>query len=703
MNFRLLPALALSLTLAACQATVPLTQSLQKPAQSVSATEQVHVSLGEISRFHAAFANSSLLAYIKISVSGQGLSSPVSADGVAFLPVSGGSLTATISNLPISDGGIRVVTAKGYDANQNELPAYELKGWYISHSAGGSTSVTVSKRYYLLGKIIEDLTANNPTLLAKLDLSALQSVLETMSGYNATIGTFATSPSLYGLSALIAALPADGSTPTASALSTAALGSTGSANIAYQTPNGKKLDEDVVFAVDDPASTPVVVPRLSASFGNVGLTGLQPGSWTLEARTQAGTLLGSTTATVTTGGGVSFGNLTLTLTGVKEIPDEFRVNTYTTAAQGAPSVGMDASGNYVVAWQSTDQDGSGNGIYAQRYNAAGVPQGAEFKVNTYTTNPQLNPSVAVDADGDFVVAWESYGEGELFKYENIYAQRYNAAGVAQGGEILVNSHTTNSQRNPAVAIDKNGNFVVAWDDFGVDGSGKNISARRFNSDGSAVAADFVVNTTTTDDQYNPAIAMDDNGDFAIAWQSGASGATDIYARRYNSAGVAQGNDFLVNTYTTSVQISPAIAMDSTGNFVVAWHSQQDGDGYGIYAQRYAAAGSPQGSEFRVNTYTTDNQVTCAVAMNAGGEFVVSWESGNQDGSGSGIYAQRYTSGGTAQGGEFRANAYTTDAQTVPSLRLDAAGNFVLAWQSGGQDGADNGIYAQSAYYLSLPR
>ena len=87
---------------------------------------------------------------------------------------------------------------------------------------------------------------------------------------------------------------------------------------------------------------------------------------------------------------------------------EFQVNTYTTSVQALPSVAMDADGDFVVAWHSgnfgSGQDGSLYGIYAQRYNAAGVAQGSEFQVNTHTTERQAFPSVAMDADGDFVVA-----------------------------------------------------------------------------------------------------------------------------------------------------------------------------------------------------------------------------------------------------------------------------------------------------------
>ncbi|MDP3856771.1 MAG: Calx-beta domain-containing protein, partial [Stagnimonas sp.] len=115
-----------------------------------------------------------------------------------------------------------------------------------------------------------------------------------------------------------------------------------------------------------------------------------------------------------------------------------------------------------------------------------------------------------------------------------------------------------------------------------------------------------------------------------------------YAQRYNAAGTPQGSEFKVNTTTANNQSDPAIAMDADSDFVVSWASNsQDGSLYGIYAQRYNAAGTPQGSEFRVNTYTTNNQDSPAIAMAADGDFVLSWASKLQDGSLNGIYAQRF--------------------------------------------------------------
>lgn len=73
---------------------------------------------------------------------------------------------------------------------------------------------------------------------------------------------------------------------------------------------------------------------------------------------------------------------------------EERVNAYTVDYQYAPSVSPLAGGGYVVVWTSREQDGSNDGIYAQRFTASGVPTGPEFRVNTTTANHQLEPRVA---------------------------------------------------------------------------------------------------------------------------------------------------------------------------------------------------------------------------------------------------------------------------------------------------------------------
>ena len=106
--------------------------------------------------------------------------------------------------------------------------------------------------------------------------------------------------------------------------------------------------------------------------------------------------------------------------------NEFQVNTYTLSEQRDPATAALADGGFVITWMSDGQDSSGNGIYAQRYDASGNVNGAELQVNTYTTDDQDDSSTAALADGGFVVTWQSYGQDG--NSSGIYAQRYDADG-----------------------------------------------------------------------------------------------------------------------------------------------------------------------------------------------------------------------------------------------------------------------------------
>ncbi len=123
------------------------------------------------------------------------------------------------------------------------------------------------------------------------------------------------------------------------------------------------------------------------------------------------------------------------------------VNSYTNNRQitaAAASVAIDADGDFVVVWTSYDQDDLDGyaGVYGQRYNASGVAQGSEFQVNTTTGSNQWAGAVAADADGDFVVVWFGYGSGDA---DGVYGQRYNSLGTAVGSEFLINSNIGDSQ------------------------------------------------------------------------------------------------------------------------------------------------------------------------------------------------------------------------------------------------------------------
>ncbi|HEY8153160.1 MAG TPA: hypothetical protein VII72_03435 [Myxococcota bacterium] len=326
---------------------------------------------------------------------------------------------------------------------------------------------------------------------------------------------------------------------------------------------------------------------------------------------------------------------------------------------------------------------------------APVPDGAQFQINTYTTHNQNYSSVATDADGDFVVVWQSYGSsGTDTSLYSIQGQRYASDGSPQGAEFQVNTYTTVDQQNPSVAVDAGGGFFVVWESRGspgTDTSATSVQGQRYASDGSTQGGQFQINAYSTERQVFPSVAAAPGGEFVVVWASSGSNGTDtssssIQGQRYASDGSAQGGEFQVNSYTTNYQGTATVAAAADGDFVVAWVSRGSfgtDNFYGsIQGQRYASTGSTQGGQFQVNTFTTFIQIDASVAMADAGDFVVVWRSVGSYGTDQSDYSlqgQRYASDGSMQGGQFQVNTYTTDDQRSPTAAMDADGGFVVTW------------------------
>jgi hypothetical protein len=237
------------------------------------------------------------------------------------------------------------------------------------------------------------------------------------------------------------------------------------------------------------------------------------------------------------------------------------------------SVSTAGDGSFVTVWQSDDQDGSGWGIYGQRFDNAGNKVGTEFLVNTTTTGSQTEPDVVSFDNGAFVVTWASGFE--------VYGQRYSSSGNPVAGEFFIGD---GSYPDVARSGDQ---FVIAWK------CTMHVCAQRYAANGSPLG---VIQVTATPGNYEyPAVAAAPNGTFAVTWTGNDGDGLGVEARRYGSSGQPLGTPFAVNLYTQADQWYSRIAMSDPGNVLVVWHSDgQDNDQYGIFAQRFNAAGEPRG-------------------------------------------------------------------------------------------------------------
>ena len=136
-------------------------------------------------------------------------------------------------------------------------------------------------------------------------------------------------------------------------------------------------------------------------------------------------------------------------------------------------------------------------------------------------------------------------------------------------------------------------------------------------------------------------------------QSSPTAGTSILvtaASGTRTAGAATSVNGVALAYGTTFSYinasNPSVACDGAGDVLVSWSEEDyvkagDTPDWNVWAQWYVAGGTPLGKAFEVNATTKNAQRYSAVAMDAQGDFVVTWQSQGQDGSGYGVYAQRY--------------------------------------------------------------
>lgn len=379
----------------------------------------------------------------------------------------------------------------------------------------------------------------------------------------------------------------------------------------------------------------------------------------------------------------------------RSVRNEFRVNSYTANDQNYPAIAPLTDGGFVVMWSSADQDGDGYGVYGKRYGANGtevtIPTSGgavenEFRVNSYTTSWQTDPSIAPLTDGGFVAIWTSYdqdGDGD-----GIYGKRYSANGTevalptsgeggAIGNEFRINSYTLKDQNYPAIASLPDGSFIVTWASDNQDGDGYGVYGKRYDALGTeltlptsgiggALGNEFRINSAVANDQKSPAITILPNGGFVVIWES-----VGIHGKFYDVNGAeltlptsgidgAVGNEFRVNSYPY-IFGNPTITSLTDGGFVVMWvsDSQRRFNTGDIYGKRYFANGTElalpssginnaSGNEFWVRSNTDINSKggDPTIVSLHDGSFVATWTSYEQDGDDSGIYGKRYDANGT---------------------------------------------------------
>jgi len=269
-------------------------------------------------------------------------------------------------------------------------------------------------------------------------------------------------------------------------------------------------------------------------------------------------------------------------------------------------------------------------------------------------------------------------------------------------EFRVNSYTTSFQRDVDIAMDAAGSFVVVWDSYGQDGDSGGIFGQRFGADGNSIGSEFQINTGTTGNQKVPAVAMNAVGNFVVVWRGPGEDQNDIFAQRFDANGQVIGDEFQVNSNTVDEQLCPSVAMDNDGKFIIVWESvntPQEGM-RAICAQSYDSSGQPLGSQIRVN----DQNCACRypdVALSNSGQAIVVWIEQSATHS---IWSRHFPADGNQPvllSKKINESPNFTSL-TRPSIYIDSAGNYIIAWDGHSQNHNEDDVYIRSYHWTHAP-
>ncbi|NPU95511.1 MAG: hypothetical protein HPY82_26755 [Gammaproteobacteria bacterium] len=340
-----------------------------------------------------------------------------------------------------------------------------------------------------------------------------------------------------------------------------------------------------------------------------------------------------------------------------------------------PKVAVDANGNAIAVWKQ--MDGGRYNLWANRYEPDtgwGTPQLLENL--DYGNVDQAD--IAIDANGNAMVAWWELGAASK---ANIMAAYYTA-GVGWGAATLLEFDDRGDATTPKVAFDADGNALVVW--FQYDGSHYYVWSNRFTP-GTGWAGTEFIQTYTAQSGYYPELAMTADGNAVAFWQQLDPGLTStMWSNRY-TAGVGWGVAEQVSN-TTGFAYTHDVATDAAGNAMAVW-GVRESNLYSLWYSRYDTVAGWSTPELLENQ-DSQNAYVPHIEMDAAGNAMVVWLQGS--GSNYSLWARRYAVGSGWGPAQLIEND-DTGGVLRPQLAMDASGNVLVVWQQ--YDGSQYHIWS----------
>jgi Ca2+-binding RTX toxin-like protein len=302
-----------------------------------------------------------------------------------------------------------------------------------------------------------------------------------------------------------------------------------------------------------------------------------------------------------------------------------------------------------------------------------------FLVNTRTelTGDQANPAITALQDGSgYFTAWDQPTN------DFVDGSVIGSDGTLLNPEYQLNSTFTNDQYDPSIATLSDGRMVVTYTDTSSGDS--EIRARLFSPDGAAIDLDFVAIDHVIFDILDSDVAALANGGFVITYTIPFNGAGDneILGRIIDSDGTLH-NAFIVDADFNNANSSQVVGL-ANGNFVMVWQKEPAAGGDSETRYQIRDAGGNLITPFGGTLIDADgsiNEDIQVVALQDGG-FAVAYTDNGWDIDGTEITLRIYNEDGSVRVDNTLVNEATDSDQSNPTLTLLSNGYIVVGWNNG---------------------
>ena len=337
-----------------------------------------------------------------------------------------------------------------------------------------------------------------------------------------------------------------------------------------------------------------------------------------------------------------------------------------------PQIAVDASGNIYMAWE--DDTANKSNILFSHSTDGGVnflPTPAPKQVSN-SLGCSFSPVMAVDASGNINIVWEDSGDCS-FRTSNIFFSRSTDGGVTFSTPTNLSATMNTALFSvPQIAVDTAGNINVVWE----SDTGNLAIWFTGSRDGGATFSAPKMVSTNTGGSLNAQIAVDKNGNINVVWEDDIAGHSDISFSRSTDNGATFSFPMnLSNPLGSCIANSntPRIGLDIAANINVVW-SNDCGGNFDIFLRRSVDNGATFSSPKNLSG-TPGLSGNPQLFVDAAGNINVVWE----ESSPADIFFVRSADAG-ATFSSAQNLSHNSGASTNAWLTVDAGANINVAWE-----------------------